>query len=216
PYVRDGGLVVYTTPAEIERRQRGRPTMIADVLEEVASSVSARPVITEEMEIALAAAASAPEAMKPSKLARYRREIGERKEREKDRRPEVVVQPLGLAAESPAPIEAQPEPPAAISIEDRKTKQPATVAPVEPSPEKPKERPARRSAAKAAEATPSPEEAPAKKPARTTKKSETTEGATRAGTTKKSETAPKRTSKKTEGTSDSAPKTRKTTSKKTE
>ena len=92
PYVRESGFVVYTTPAEIHKREGGVPVMISDALEEVASSVSAEPVITEEMDLALSAAGT-PGAVKPSKLARKRREAGEKKAR-KDTRPEVVVEPL--------------------------------------------------------------------------------------------------------------------------
>ena len=101
PYIREGGFVVYTTPSELEKREGGAPIMVADALEEVASSVPKTPVITEEMDLALAAASS-PELVKPSRLARKRREAGEKKER-KDVRPEVIVEPL-------EPVEPQPEP----------------------------------------------------------------------------------------------------------
>ena len=103
PYIREGGFVVYTTPEEIEKREEGAPIVVADALEEVASSVPETPVITDEMEIALAAA-SGPEAVKPSRLARKRREAGEKKER-KDTRPEVVVEPL-----EPTERQSAPEP----------------------------------------------------------------------------------------------------------
>ncbi len=93
PYVRDGGFVAYSTPAEVEKRQTGRPVLIADALEEVASSVTHEPLMTNEMETALAAAASMA-AVKPGKIARQRREFGERREKTRDRRPEVLVQPL--------------------------------------------------------------------------------------------------------------------------
>ncbi|TXT57351.1 MAG: hypothetical protein BAJATHORv1_10051 [Candidatus Thorarchaeota archaeon] len=92
PYIRESGFVVYTTPSEMEKREKGKPIMISDVLEEVASSVPSEPIATEEMEAALAAAA-APTSVKPSKLKRKRREAGAKKER-KDSRPEVVVEPL--------------------------------------------------------------------------------------------------------------------------
>jgi len=95
PYVRESGFVVYTTPAEIQKREGGVPIMISDALAEVASSVSAEPVITEEMELALLAAGT-PGAVKPSMLARKRREAGEKKAR-KDTRPEVIVEPLDIA-----------------------------------------------------------------------------------------------------------------------
>jgi ribosomal protein S25 len=93
PYIRESGFVVYTTPAEVEKRKGGVPIMISDALEEVASSVNSEPVITEEMDLALAAA-GAPGSVKPSKLARKRREAGEKKESRKDTRPEVIVEPL--------------------------------------------------------------------------------------------------------------------------
>jgi hypothetical protein len=101
PYIREGGFVVYTTPSELEKRERGAPIMVADALEEVASSVPKQPVITEEMDLALAAASS-PEAVKPSKLTRKRREAGEKKER-KDTRPEVIVEPLDIVPPQPKP-----------------------------------------------------------------------------------------------------------------
>jgi hypothetical protein len=111
PYVRESGFVVYTTPAEIHKREGGVPIMISDALEEVASSVNAEPVITEEMELALSAAGT-PGAVKPSKLARKRREAGEKKAR-KDARPEVIVEPLeGVSMRSP---DASFEPPKVTS-----------------------------------------------------------------------------------------------------
>lgn len=106
PYIRESGFVVYTTRSEMEKRQGGVPVMIADALAEVASSVPERPVITEEMDEALAAAATLG-AVKPSQLARKRREAGERKER-KDMRPEVVVEPLAIAEHPRIPI-TEPE-----------------------------------------------------------------------------------------------------------
>ncbi len=92
PYIREGGFVVYTTPIEMEKKDGGVPVMTSDVFKDIASSVDSKPVITEEMDEALHAA-STPGAVKPSKLARKRRELGERKER-KDERPVVVVEPL--------------------------------------------------------------------------------------------------------------------------
>jgi hypothetical protein len=92
-YVRDGGFVAYSSPAEVEKRQTGRPVLIADALEEVASSVTHERLMTDEIETALAAAASIA-ALKPGRIARQRREFGERKEKTRDRRPEVVVEPL--------------------------------------------------------------------------------------------------------------------------
>ena len=102
PYIREGGFVVYTSHTEMEKREGGVPVMIADALEEVASSVPESPVIDDEMDEALTAAAT-PGAVKPSKLARKRREAGQRKER-KDMRPEVIVEPLETAEPKTPPI----------------------------------------------------------------------------------------------------------------
>ncbi len=105
PYLREGGLVAYTTPAEIQADRHERHIRISEVLEEVASSATPSSVITEEMETALAAASI--ESIKPSKLARQRREAGTRKERARDRRPEVIVQPLEGEAEPPTPPQVE-------------------------------------------------------------------------------------------------------------
>ena len=95
PYVREGGFVAYTTPDELKRKEVDFPVILSDVLETVASSIPSEPVITEEIEAGLAmAAAEAMQAVKPSKLLRRRREAGERKEKARDKRPEVVVEPL--------------------------------------------------------------------------------------------------------------------------
>ena len=102
PYIREGGFVVYTTPSELAKREGGAPIMVADALEEIASSVPKEPVITEEMDLALAAASS--DVVKPSKLARKRREAGEKKER-KDLRPEVIVEPLEIVVPKREPVE---------------------------------------------------------------------------------------------------------------
>ncbi|TFG12491.1 hypothetical protein EU537_09410, partial [Candidatus Thorarchaeota archaeon] len=69
PYIRESGFVVYTTPEEMEKRERGVPIMTQDVLEEVAASTPKESVIDDEMEAALAAASSVGP-VKPSKLAR--------------------------------------------------------------------------------------------------------------------------------------------------
>ncbi|MGY5862349.1 MAG: hypothetical protein RTU09_08255 [Candidatus Thorarchaeota archaeon] len=100
PYIHESGFVVYTTPAEIEKRDGGKPIMIVDVLEEIASSVPKRPVIAKEMDISLGAA-SAAESAKPGKLARQRRTLDDRKEKEKARQPEIIVEPLAETVESP-------------------------------------------------------------------------------------------------------------------
>jgi hypothetical protein len=108
PYIHESGFVVYTTPAEIEKRDVGKPIMIVDVLEEIASSVPKRPVISKETDIALGAA-SAAESVKPGKLARQRRALDDRKEKEKARQPEIVVEPLAEKAESPTAEVPKPE-----------------------------------------------------------------------------------------------------------
>jgi hypothetical protein len=136
PYIREGGFVVYTTPAEIEKREGGAPIMVADALEEVASSVPKKSVITEEMDIALAAVSS-PELVKPSKLARKRREAGVKKER-KDTRPEVIVEPLESVPPQPEPVVAIEEKPAKKKAPAKKKKAPAKKK------EAPKKKPAKK------------------------------------------------------------------------
>ena len=171
PYIREGGFVVYTTPSEIEKREEGAPIVVADALEEVASSVPETPVITDEMEVALAAASS-PEVVKPSKLARKRREAGEKKER-KDTRPEVVVEPLEPTERTPTPEQEREEIP--VKKTASKTSAPKKTAkkPVEkkPTPKK--------TTKKADEKKPAPKKAAEKKddkkkaaPKKTTKKSD--------------------------------------------
>jgi len=136
PYVRESGFVVYTTPAEIHKREGGVPIMISDALEEVASSVSAEPVITEEMDLALVAAGT-PGAVKPSKLAWKRREAGEKKSR-KDTRPEIIVEPLeGAPMRSP---EAAFEPPKAVTVKETPSKKAATKKEEKPKKEAPKKK----------------------------------------------------------------------------
>lgn len=107
PYLKEAGFAVYTRPEELEKRETERPIMVSEVLEEVASSVPEQPVIDDEMDLALAAAGGA---VKPSKIARKRREAGKKKERERDRRPEVVVEPLEEEPEVTPPVEPRPEP----------------------------------------------------------------------------------------------------------
>jgi len=111
PYIREGGFVVYTTPIEMEKRDGGVPVMTSDVFKDIASSVTSKPVLTAEMEEALHAAGT-PGAVKPSKLARKRRELGERKER-KDERPQVIIEPLEGQKEEdsePEPVAAKKKP----------------------------------------------------------------------------------------------------------
>ncbi|MCF2136297.1 MAG: 40S ribosomal protein S25 [Candidatus Thorarchaeota archaeon] len=94
PYIRESGFVVYTTPSELENKD-SKPIVISDVLEEVATFTPSETFLTDEMEAELAlAAAEAIRAVKPSKMMRRRREAGTKKERAKDRRPEVIVEPL--------------------------------------------------------------------------------------------------------------------------
>jgi type IV secretory pathway VirB10-like protein len=99
PYIHESGFVVYTTPSEIEKRDGGKPIMIVDVLEEIASSMPKRPVITKELDVA-PSAVSAAESAKPGKRARQRRALDDRKVKEKARQPEIVVEPLAETAES--------------------------------------------------------------------------------------------------------------------
>jgi len=127
PYIHESGFVVYTTRAEIEKRDGGKPIMIVDVLEEIASSVPERPVTSNEMDIALGAASTA-ESVKPGKLARQRRALGDRKEREKARQPEIVVEPLAETAESPSAESPKPE--------EKKPKKKATKKKAEEKPKK--------------------------------------------------------------------------------
>ncbi len=143
PYIRESGFVVYTTPTEIAKREGGAPIMTADVLEEISASVTHDSVIDDDMEAALAAAASsAGTVVKPSKLARRRREVGDRKER-KESRPEIVVEPLPKEEsvdERPTKIEERPkkveEKPK--KVEERSKKEPKKA---EEKPKKVEEKP---------------------------------------------------------------------------
>jgi histone H1/5 len=202
PYIREGGFVVYTTPSELEKREGGAPIMVSDALEEVASSVPKKPVITDEMDEALAAASS-PDIVKPSKLARQRREAGEKKER-KDSRPEVIVEPLDL-------VEPQPEP--KLEIEEKapkkkaapKTKVKAKAAPKKKAEEKaaPKKKaeekaaPKKKAEEKAAPKTKAKAKAAPKKKAEE-KAAPKTKAKAKAAPKKKAEAkaAPKKTTKK--------------------
>ncbi len=189
PYIRESGFVVYTTPSEIEKREGGAPIMVADVLAEVAASKPPEPIITEDMEAQLAAASMG--VVKPSKLARKRREAGEKKER-KDKRPEVVVEPL----ESEVEKETPPEPPKTEKKEEKPKKKPAKRE--EKKEETPKKKPAKREEKK--------EETPKKKPAKKEEKKEETPKKKPAKKEEKKEETPK---KKAE------PKPKKTETKKT-
>jgi len=179
PYIREGGFIVYTTPSEMNKREGGAPIMLAAVFEEVASSVTSKPVITEEMDEALIAAGT-PGAVKPSKLARKRRERGERKER-KDERPEVIVEPLEVqpsAVPEPEPVvDEKKKAPAKKKTTTKKATAKKEAKPKKAAPkkeEKPKKEAAKKTTTKKAtakkEAKPKKDEA--KKPAakKTTKK----------------------------------------------
>jgi len=140
PYIHESGFVVYTTPAEIEKRDGGKPIMIVDVLEEIASSVPKRPVITKEIDIALGAV-SAAESAKPGKLARQRRALDDRKVKEKARQPEIVVEPLAETAESliaevPKPEEKKPKKKVTKKKAEAKPKKKVTKKKVEAKPKK--------------------------------------------------------------------------------
>ncbi|MHA1862136.1 MAG: hypothetical protein ACTSWA_00100 [Candidatus Thorarchaeota archaeon] len=150
PYIKEGGFVVYTTPAELEKHDGRVPTMISDAMNEVASSVTAKPVMTEEMDEALHAAGT-PGAVKPSKLTRQRRERGDRKER-KDDRPEVVVVPLEDSE--------KPEPEPAV------TKKKPAKKDAKPKKEAAKKKPAKKEAKPKKEAA---KKKPAKKDAKSKK-----------------------------------------------
>ena len=194
PYIREGGFVVYTTPSELEKREGGAPIMVADALEEVASSIPKKPVITEEMDEALAAASS-PDQVKPSVLARKRREAGERKER-KDTRPEVIVEPL-------AAVPPQPEPELEVVKKSAEKKAAPKKKPTKK--EAPKKKPAKKKAEEKA--------APKKKP--TKKKAEEKAAPKKKPTKKKAEekAAPKKKPATKKAEEKAAPK-KKTTKKK--
>ena len=175
PYIRESKFVVYTTPSELEKHESDAPIMIADVLEEVASSVPESSIITDEIDAALLAAANTPSA-KPSRLARRRREVGERKEQAKDRRPEVVIEPLPEKRPEPdsekerdLDVKPEPKPKAMKPVKTPKKKDEA--AKKGEKKEKPKAGP------KKTEKKPPKKEAPkketkkeeSKKPAKTTK-----------------------------------------------
>jgi hypothetical protein len=226
PYVRESGFVVYTTPTEIHKREGGVPIMISDALEEVASSVSAEPVITEEMELALIAAGT-PGAVKPSKLARKRREAGEKKAR-KDTRPEVIVEPLEgvpirgpeVAFEPPKTVIEKPESPKPEPPKTEAPKKTATKKEEKPKKEAPKKAAAKKTTAKketpkkeaskksaAKEEEKPKKEAPKKAAAKkTTAKKETSKKESPKKTTAKKETQKKETSKKSAAKKEEKPK----------
>jgi hypothetical protein len=170
PYIREGGFVVYTTPSELAKREGGAPIMVADALEEIASSIPKEPVITDEMDEALAAASS-PDQVKPSVLARKRREAGERKER-KDTRPEVIVEPLAAVPPQPKPelevVKKPAEKKAAPKKKPSKKKAEEKAAPKKkPATKKAEEKaaPKKKPTKKKAEEKATPKKKPAKKKA---------------------------------------------------
>ena len=142
PYIHESGFVVYTTPAEIEKRDGGKPIMIVDVLEEIASSVPKRPVIAKEMDIA-PGAASVAESTKPVKLARQRRTLDDRKDKEKARQPEIIVEPLAETAESPTAEVPKPEekkPKKKVTKKKAEEKKPKKIVTKKKAVEKPKKK----------------------------------------------------------------------------
>jgi hypothetical protein len=206
PYIRESGFVVYTTPVEIEKRKGGVPIMISDALEEVASSVSAEPVITEEMDMALSAAGS-PGSVKPSKLARKRREAGEKKEARKDTRPEVIVVPLESVPSHPPEVTfettkaATPKEPSTkeiSAIEPRKeSKSKEATEKKEPKPKKAAEKKEPKPKKTAEKKEPTPKKAAEKKEPKPKKTAEKKESRPKKAAEKK-EPKPKKTAEKKE------------------
>ncbi len=132
PYIHESGFVVYTTPSEIEKRDGGKPIMIVDVLEEIASSMPKHPVITKEIDIA-PGASSVAESVKPGKLARQRRTLDDRKKKEKARQPEILVEPL---AETVEPSTAEVLKPEKRKPKKKVTKKKVTKKKAEETPKK--------------------------------------------------------------------------------
>ena len=201
PYVREGGFVAYTTPDELKRKEVDFPVILSDVLETVASSIPSEPVITEEIEAGLAmAAAETMQAVKPSKLLRRRREAGERKEKARDKRPEVVVEPLEEGGEAKA-VETPSRKKATKKAEEKE----------EAAEEKKTKKKAAKKAEKKEEAA--EEEKKATKKKTTKKKAEKKE---EAAEEEKKATKKKTTKKKTEEKEEAVEEEKKTTKKKTE
>ncbi|MFW9849687.1 MAG: helix-hairpin-helix domain-containing protein [Candidatus Thorarchaeota archaeon] len=159
-YVRESGFVVYSRPSELEKREVGSAALVAAALEEIAATAPVEPVIDEDMEAALAAASSAGTIVKPSKLARKRREAGVKKER-KEAVPEVVIEPLVTQHE--------PEPEATTEDKTPK-KKPAGKKPAKKEEKKPAgKKPAKKEEKKPAAKKPAKKEEKkpaAKKPAK--------------------------------------------------
>jgi DNA-binding protein HU-beta len=189
PYVREGGFEAYTNPADLEKTETERPIMIADALEEVASSVPKTAVITQEMDAQLVAA-SVDEGVgivKPGRIARQRREVGAKKEKARPKLPEVVVEPLeGESAAPEAPL-----------VEPKVEKKPKRVTKKKPAEEaKPKKTVKKKAPAKEAK----PEKVTKKKPAEKVKP----EKGTKKKPAKKAE--PKKTVKKKAPAKEAKPK----------
>jgi histone H1/5 len=230
PYIREGGLEVYTTPSELERQETEAPIMIADALEEVASSVPKAATITEDMDAELIAASSAGSVVKPSRLARQRREAGAKKEKAKAQLPEVIVEPLVPEAKTEE-VAATPEPkpkakPKAKKPTKKKAKEEAKPkkkvtkkkAEEKPKPKKPtkkkaeeKPKPKKPAKKKAEEAKPKAKKTTKKK----TEEAKPKKPAAKKTTTKKAEAKPKKTTtKKTAKKAEEKPKAKKTAKKK--
>jgi hypothetical protein len=215
PYIREGGLEVYTTPNELERQETEAPIMIADALEEVASSVPKAAVITEDMDAELIAASSAGSVVKPSRLTRKRREAGVKKEKAKSQLPEVIVEPLAPEAKAEE-TPATPEPKAKAKAKPKAKKPAKKKAEEKPEPKK------KVTKKKAEEAKPKKTVAkkPAKKaeakPKKTTKKKAEEEAKPKKKVTKKKAEEAKPKAKKTATKKTAEPKPKKTTKKKAE
>ncbi|RLI57749.1 MAG: hypothetical protein DRP09_01545, partial [Candidatus Thorarchaeota archaeon] len=184
PYIKESGFVVYTTPSELEKQDSVSPKMLLDELEAVASSVPKTTIIDDEMDVALAAAATLG-AVKPSKLARMRREAGEKKER-KDKRPEVIVEPLDVPEVPP-----QPEPEAVVEPPKKTASKKTTKKAAE---EKPKKKTTKKTTKKAAEEK--PKKATAKKTTKKAAEEKPKKAAAKKTTKKAAEEKPKKTTAK--------------------
>jgi hypothetical protein len=201
PYIREGGLEVYTTPNELERQETEAPIMLADALEEVASSVLKATVITKDMDAELIAASSAGSVVKPSRLTRQRREAGVKKEKSKAKLPEVVVQPLVQETTEEAPVVPESKPTPAPKAK-KTTKKKAELKPKKTIKKKAEPKPKKTTKKKA--------EPKSKKT--TEKKTEEKAKPKKTAAKKKTEPKPKKTAKKK---ADEKAKPKKTTAKKT-
>ena len=194
-YIRESGFVVYSTPSELEKRDVGGAALVTAAIEEIAKLAPTEAPIDPDMESALAAASSAGTIVKSSKLARKRREAGDKKER-KDTLPEVVIEPLaGTPEAEPEPKEAKPKKTTkkAKEAKPKKTTKKAAEDKPKKATKKAKEAKPKKTTKKAAEDKPkkvikkTTKKAAAEKPKKTTKKT----------TKKAAEEKPKKTAKKT-------------------